>query len=742
MNNKKLIRNLFLISLFVFLCCMTTVNATNTTDTHTIEQEITTDTPTTNIQTQETEITENTNTPKTKEIQTTTNTKTKDKTKTHAPTQKTKIINQTTKATLNKTTPTKTIKTTNTTLKQKEQIIDNKNYDEYFDEDGFVLNEDLANTTIILNGEFKEKNFHIEDVAFNITGKNATLKNSTITVNLPSIKISNLTITNTYKDSAIILGDKDSIIENCNITYNTTDEVKAIYVLGNNALIQNNNMIVGGPSDEIDWYSDPDLAKTLAIAIVSNNNTVRYNNITTYTTISKVEFGAIESITIQASAKTTAKNNIIEYNNIYTNGTDYAYGVNLGQNIDDNLIQYNNITTYGNAFADSIQAFSAVNNLTITNNNIISNSRNMSDGIAISKDNMVGTTHNNTITNNNITVTGNLSTLIDAGNFEYSHIENNTGYINGTNINGYVITGNNNNILKNTIYLNSQQITDTGIELVQSGNNNITNNTIITNTEYAIKLQNSKDNTVTNNMLISKMYEADNAVSNDSYNIIKDNIGYQQKKTTIIVDNITTDIDSKVNITCHVYDEDGKKIENGKVIFKINGKTIKDQNGNILFTKVINATATIKNYIIPSNWRNHKYTLSAVYGENKYYKESRSTNSTITLIIHKTKLEFTSANTFKSNQTITLSIKITDITNHTNMTIRPINTGKVVFKINGKTLKNETEETIYANVINNTATITYTLPYMSTKIYNLTAVFSDSLYERQEVNSKITIVNK
>ena len=59
-------------------------------------------------------------------------------------------------------------------------------------------------------------------------------------------------------------------------------------------------------------------------------------------------------------------------------------------------------------------------------------------------------------------------------------LKNNTGYINGTNINGYVITGNNNNILKNTIYLNSQQITDTGIELLKSGNNNITNNTIIT----------------------------------------------------------------------------------------------------------------------------------------------------------------------------------------------------------------------------------------------------------------------
>ena len=69
-------------------------------------------------------------------------------------------------------------------------------------------------------------------------------------------------------------------------------------------------------------------------------------------------------------------------------------------------------------------------------------------------------------------------------------------------------------------------------------------------------------------MLISKMYEADNAVSDDSYNIIKDNIGYQQKKTTIIVDNITTDIDLKVNITCHVYNENGKDVENGKIILK------------------------------------------------------------------------------------------------------------------------------------------------------------------------------
>lgn len=709
MSNKKIIRNLFLISLFVFILCTTTVNATDTPST---EHKITTDTPTANIQTQNQEIEENINTPETKEVQTTTNTKTAQKTK--------------------------TIKTT---LKQKEQIINSTNYNEYFDEDGFVLNDDLANTTVVLNGEFREKNFYIDDTAFNITGKNATLKNSTITVNLPSIKISNLTITNTYKDSAIILGDNNNIIENCNITYNTTDEVKAVYVIGNNALIQNNNLIVGGPSDEIDWYSDPDLAKTLAVAVVSNNNTIRYNNITTYTTISRVNFGAVESITIQASSKTTAKNNIIEYNNIHTNGTDYAYGVNLGQNIDDNLIRYNNITTYGNSFADSIQVFSAVNNLTITNNNIISNSKNMSDGIAISKDNMIGTTHNNTITNNNITVTGNLSTLIDVGNFEYSHIENNTGYINGTNINGYIITGNNNNILKNTIYLNSQQTTDTGIKLEKSENNTITNNTIITDTEYAIKLQNSRDNTITSNILISKMKEADNAVSNDSNNIIKDNTGYPPKKTTIIVDDITTDINSKVNITCHVYDETGKEVDYGKVIFKINGKTLKDTDGNILFRKVINATATIQNYTIPSNWRNHEYTLSAVYGENKYYKESRSANSTITLIIHKTELEITSADTFKSNGTITLSVKITDITNHTNMTIRSVNTGKVVFKINGKTLKNKTEEVIYANVINNTASITYTLPYMSAKTYNLTAVFSDSLYKRQEVNSKITIVN-
>ena len=56
-------------------------------------------------------------------------------------------------------------------------------------------------------------------------------------------------------------------------------------------------------------------------------------------------------------------------------------------------------------------------------------------------------------------------------------------------------------------------------------------------------------------------------------------------------------------------------------------------------------------------------------------------------------------------------------------------------------MKDPSGNIIYATVENGIATITYTLPPMSSKIYNLTVVYGDSIYERCELNSKITIVN-
>ncbi len=69
-----------------------------------------------------------------------------------------------------------------------------------------------------------------------------------------------------------------------------------------------------------------------------------------------------------------------------------------------------------------------------------------------------------------------------------------------------------------------------------------------------------------------------------------------------------------------------------------------------------------------------------------------------------------------------------------------INTGKIVFKINGKTLKDTNGKVIYAKVSNNEVTVEYTLPEeYTTGTYNITAVFISPDYKRLEDTKTLTV---
>lgn len=642
-------------------------------------------------------------------------------------------------------TPVKDVKTTYDSKNIKKEnenkiSLNSKNYDKYFDEDGFILNDEIKdNTTLTLNGEFEDKDFHIENVELNIVGQNALLKGTTIEVLGKPVTISNITINNTNKNknSAIIFHSSNCILENSTIIDNTTNDVKEIYITGDNNTIRYNTINVGGSSDEIDWYSDPDLARTLSIAIVSNNNLIQYNNINTYTSISKIDYGAVESITIQGSLKGDhSERNIIEYNNIHTNGTDYAYGVNLGQNIDNNIIRYNNITTIGRDFADSIQAFSAVSNLTITYNNITSKSDNWSDAIALSKDNMNGQTHNNTIIYNNLKVTGYTSTLIDTGNLEKSVIEHNIGHINATKAQGFIITGSQNNVKNNTITLISGDNSTTAINLQNTNNNSIQYNCLQTNTNYTISVKNAKNNNITNNKLQSLTKYSNNAVYTDNNNnIIRNNEALNKLHTHIILNNITAIIGSTINITAKIIDENGNPVQNGKAVFKINGKTIRDSKGNVIYLKVSNGTIKLSNYKLSvKSFSSKKYTIQAVYGETDIYKSYRSQNITLNIIKHIAKAKLTTNSTLKTNSTVIFRAKITDENGNN------ANSGKAVFKLNGKTLRYSNGTPIKVKIQNGVVSLTYKLPEMSTKQYKLTVVFSDKLYSQCEDNATITLI--
>ncbi|MBR3214803.1 MAG: Ig-like domain repeat protein, partial [Methanosphaera sp.] len=123
--------------------------------------------------------------------------------------------------------------------------------------------------------------------------------------------------------------------------------------------------------------------------------------------------------------------------------------------------------------------------------------------------------------------------------------------------------------------------------------------------------------------------------------------------------------------------------------------------------------------------------ITAVYsGSNKYDKATETITTTVT----KTTPTLTTSDiTASAGETITLTAHVTD-------NDKVINNGKVVFKVNGKTVKDASGKVIYAKVVKNQVSVNYTIPVdMKAKEYNLTATFISSDYDRLEDTKTLTV---
>ena len=194
------------------------------------------------------------------------------------------------------------------------------------------------------------------------------------------------------------------------------------------------------------------------------------------------------------------------------------------------------------------------------------------------------------------------------------------------------------------------------------------------------------------------------------------------------------------NIQANIYcgnefeQEIAENITKGKVTFKVNGKVLKDENGKVIYAKIVNGTAIIYNYTIPQSWYGENITIEATYSGSTQCDSLKTDKELINVSKAKPKITTQDINA-TIGSTVTFEATITD----DNQTI---NTGKVVFKINGKTLKDENGKVIYVQVTNNTASLEYTLPLSyKAKNYTVTAVFTSSEYERMEDSKTLIITN-
>ena len=205
-----------------------------------------------------------------------------------------------------------------------------------------------------------------------------------------------------------------------------------------------------------------------------------------------------------------------------------------------------------------------------------------------------------------------------------------------------------------------------------------------------------------------------------------------QTTITITTDNLKAG--ETATITATITDQLGNAFNGGKVTFKVNGKTLKDANGKTIYAKVVDGIATAT-YEVPMNMSGKDINITAVYsGSTKYEKATEILTTTVTPA--QPTLSITPfEEPVQSGSTVTLKAKV-------EFGDTPITTGKIVFKINGKTVKDANGKVIYAKVDSNgEVSVDYNIGDLKAKDYVLTATFIASGYDRLESNTTMTVVN-
>ncbi|WP_455646136.1 hypothetical protein [Methanosphaera sp.] len=588
---------------------------------------------------------------------------------------------------------------------------------------------------------------------------------TTYNVNIPDLRstndynnITNNKIYGPKTQLAICYGicivGSNNLIENNTIEYNKGQGIIAQYGSGTGSEgdgtsqirtadnIIRNNVLLNGSS-----MSAPSLSivynNTVTGTTMISYGTTYYNN-----TLNNVETRAGDSL-----------GTISVYNNTMTNLTirksSQATNVTFADNqINGNVIiqpastgSYNeNVTIVNNTILGNISTGTdttgTIGNINITSNNIsgiltLASKRNVKiNGMTIT---------NNTVTsplNYTITLSSNAANMTVQDNLLTSN--ESIGSIT------VVDSGSNNIILHNgpssEVTLNANPIRsgigmDTEINILLSDNMNnpvisgvirltYTNGTIIQEGTVV-------DGKVTFNMVFEDIMNTQVIVSyeakGDYYNTTTTtNLRITEFYAQISVAPVNAMIGSVVTIDATIT-YGNVTVNGGKVIFKINGKSIRDADGNVIQVDVTGGSAALENITVPVAWSKEGVVISAVYSGYDEFNSARSPSYTLNITKRSTSLEL-NATISQKGRTLKLSVNITDDST--------ISTGKVVFKINGKTLRYFNGTPLYVPVSNGRAVLIYTFPTaLAAKDYTITCVFGNNIYNRAE-NSTILSVTK
>lgn len=613
-----------------------------------------------------------------------------------------------------------------------------------------------TNTTkkLIINGNQQILNFNKTTNQI-ITSSNYTLILNNININngiTPVINSGNMTITNsnfnnncdsTQTQGGAIYNDIGFMnITNCNFTNNTASNGGAIYNYYN------------PPSYSQNDYTNMNITNTKFI-----NNTASYKGGAIYNYYGNINI----------------KNLTFTDNTAFNGGALVKEGGSI--NITNSHFDNNTASSAGGAIYSSINYMNLINN-TFTNNKAGTGT----SGGAIYNNNCYMNITKNNFINNTAAFGGVIANYNGNLNITYNNFINNIAdfgvaiYNPSTTSNlnvSYNTFTNNTNDLKQDVLIRNQgtlkihdniYTEDALNTIIKSIKNTTTNNgylleikvtpnhlynTTVTNGTITVYINNQTFNSVNvingkANVTIpfNKLPKENNNItivynsSDYSYQPTTTSFNIKSRlNTTITVEPVIGIVNETTNITARITDQNNKSVNSGRVAFKVNGKTLVDTNGKTIYATVKDGKATI-NYTIPTSWIKDNITITAVMGDNSYYNGARSNKTTAQIYKRNATMNITiSENPTKDLHNITLTAKITDT-----ITKKTLNSGRVVFKINGITIKDKNGNVIYTTVLNGIAKMKYTIPQgYKAKNYTITSVYGNNIYNRTEKNETLTI---
>ncbi len=649
------------------------------------------------------------------------------------------------------------INTTQSRNMPQSNILTNDNYNEFFTDGILSINGDV----ITLGSDIYNKNMTFTKEIQLLNPNNYTIYNGTITYENASstTTFSNLIINNTDNRKYTFVLNSPAIIQS-NTIYQEGENLNVILVahdeynrISNNNIIVNSNNSIVLYSNSTSWNSRG--LSNSNITVIGNNNTIT-KAYDVFSTNNNIVQSGNDTIMFQSETSIEISSSTISYKG---NNTTLILGNN------EFIIENNDITAEGNNISllnGTGQVIIHSNNLLLTGDNIICyNGENVE---------YLG------FTSNEINMkTDTPTTLLDISSEEgYMEVMENTILLNVANNGKPVI---NINCYDTFIFFNYIEALDV------AGDNAVYSTGIVENNRPADEGYISNISIISDDMLkinteneiiinptdaFNRTITGDLTVKINGENIpINDNIVKYTPRTfddiiiiasytdptdkynpktvtktiavippTLTVDSINAKVGDVINITARITagNETVTTINKGKVAFKVNGVTLKDDDNKVIYARMVSGTATIENYAISETIIKEEITIEAVYSGSSECDALRSDKFTMNITKRISTIEFLmTQTTYKSGENITLTVIVKE-----GSTL--VSRGKVSFKLNGVTLKDENGKAIYATINNGIGQITYSAVNLPARIYNLTAVYGDKIYERAEANTTIEFI--